>query len=253
VVVAIPSNCVREATAALSRYSGIVVSVTKGIDFETGATMCSVLAATAPQAKVAALSGPTLALEVARGVPSAIVAGSGDADVAQTVQQMFHGPTFRVYTSSDRLGVEFGGALKNVVALAAGVGDGLGFGDNSKAALLTRGIVEIRRLGVTCGAQPDTFAGLSGLGDLTVTCFSKLSRNRTLGERLGRGEKLANVLAQSVSVAEGYHTTRSAFRLARERGVYTPIIDETHAVLYEGKNVAKALQDLVTRESKPEA
>jgi glycerol-3-phosphate dehydrogenase (NAD(P)+) len=252
VVVAMPSNSVREATGALGGYSGIVVSVTKGIEFDTGATMCTVLAATAPRAKVAALSGPTLALEVARGVPSAIVAGSGDAEVAQIVQQMFHGPTFRVYTSSDRLGVEFGGALKNVVALAAGVGDGLGFGDNSKAALLTRGIVEIRRLGVACGAQPDTFAGLSGLGDLTVTCFSKLSRNRTLGERLGRGEKLADVLAQSISVAEGYPTTRSAFRLARERGIYTPIIDETHAVLYEGKNVAKALQDLVSRESKPE-
>jgi glycerol-3-phosphate dehydrogenase (NAD(P)+) len=143
--------------------------------------------------------------------------------------------------------------LKNVVALAAGVGDGLGFGDNSKAALLTRGIVEIRRLGVACGAQPDTFAGLSGLGDLSVTCFSKLSRNRSLGERLGRGEKLADVLAQSISVAEGYPTTQAAFRLARERGVYTPIIDETHAVLYEGKNVAKALQDLVSRESKPES
>jgi glycerol-3-phosphate dehydrogenase (NAD(P)+) len=229
-----------------------LISVIKGIDFETGDTMCSVLAGTAPRARIAALSGPTLALEVARGVPSAIVAGSSDNDVALTVQQMFHSPTFRVYTSSDRLGVEYGGALKNVVALAAGVGDGLGFGDNSKAALLTRGIVEIRRLGVACGAQPDTFAGLSGLGDLTVTCFSKLSRNRTLGERLGRGEKLADVLAQSISVAEGYPTTRSAFRLARQRGVYTPIIDETHAVLYEGKNVARALQDLVSRESKPE-
>jgi glycerol-3-phosphate dehydrogenase (NAD(P)+) len=132
------------------------------------------------------------------------------------------------------------------------VGDGLGFGDNSKAALLTRGIAEIRRLGVACGAQAETFAGLSGLGDLTVTCFSKLSRNRTLGERLGRGEALADILARSVSVAEGYPTTRSAYRLARDVGVSTPLIDETHAVLYEGKNVAKALQDLVSRESKAE-
>ncbi|HKX60705.1 MAG TPA: NAD(P)H-dependent glycerol-3-phosphate dehydrogenase [Verrucomicrobiae bacterium] len=253
VVVAIPSKSVREATGTLAGYRGIIVSVTKGIDYDTGATMGSVLGETAPRAGVAALSGPTLALEVARGVPSAIVAGSADSEVAHTVQQMFHSPTFRVYTTSDRLGVEFGGALKNVVALAAGVGDGLGFGDNSKAALLTRGIMEIRRLGVACGAQPDTFAGLSGLGDLSVTCFSKLSRNRSLGERLGRGEKLADVLARSISVAEGYPTTRAAFRLARERGVYTPIIDETHAVLYEGKNVAKALQDLVSRESKPES
>lgn len=252
VIVAIPSKAVREATSALSDYAGIVVSVTKGIEYDTGLTMCGVLAAKAPRARIAALSGPTLALEVARGVPSAIVAACSELDVAQAVQQMFHGPTFRVYTSTDRLGVEFGGALKNVVALATGVGDGLGFGDNSKAALITRGIVEIRRLGVACGAQSETFAGLSGLGDLTVTCFSKLSRNRSLGERLGRGESLPNILASSVSVAEGYPTTRSAFRLARDRGVYTPIIDETYAVLYGGKNVARALQDLVSRESKAE-
>jgi glycerol-3-phosphate dehydrogenase (NAD(P)+) len=253
VVVAIPSKAVRGATDALADYGGIVVSVTKGIEYDTGLTMCGVLEAKAPRARIAALSGPTLAGEVARGVPSAIVAACSDVDVAQTVQQMFHGPTFRVYTSNDRVGVELGGALKNVVALAAGVGDGLGFGDNSKAALLTRGIVEIRRLGVACGAQPDTFGGLSGLGDLTVTCFSKLSRNRTMGERLGRGESLADILSRSVSVAEGYPTTRSAFRLARQLGVATPIIDETYAVLYEGKNVAKALQDLVSRESKSEA
>ncbi len=252
VIVAIPSKAVRSATVILRPYAGILVSVTKGIEFDTGLTMCGVLAANAPSARVAAMSGPTLALEVARGVPSAIVAASMDLAAARTVQEMFHSPTFRVYTSTDRVGVELGGALKNVVALAAGVGDGLGFGDNSKAALLTRGIVEIRRLGMACGALAETFAGLSGLGDLTVTCFSKLSRNRTLGERLGRGEVLSEILARSVSVAEGYPTTRSAYRLAREKGVYTPIIDETHAVLYEGKNVARALQDLVSRESKAE-
>lgn len=252
VVVAIPSKAVRSATTALADFGGVVVSVTKGIEFDTGLTMCGVLEAMAPRARVAALSGPTLALEVARGVPSAIVAASPDQEVAQLVQQMFHGPTFRVYSSMDRLGVELGGALKNVVAVAAGVGDGLGFGDNSKAALLTRGIAEIRRLGVACGAQPETFAGLSGLGDLTVTCFSKLSRNRTLGERLGRGESLAEILAKSVSVAEGYPTTRAAHRLARRLGITTPIIDEAHAVFYEGKNVAKALQDLVTRDSRSE-
>jgi glycerol-3-phosphate dehydrogenase (NAD(P)+) len=145
-----------------------------------------------------------------------------------------------------------GGALKNVVAIAAGVCDGLGFGDNSKAALLTRGIVEIRRLGVACGAQPETFAGLSGLGDLTVTCFSKLSRNRSLGERLGRGERLEDIMATSVTVAEGYPTARAAYQLARRLKVSTPIIDEVHAVLYEGKNVAKALRDLIGRESKAE-
>ena len=139
-----------------------------------------------------------------------------------------------------------------MVAIAAGVGDGFGFGDNSKAALLTRGIVEIRRLGMASGAQAETFAGLSGLGDLTVTCFSRLSRNRSLGERLGRGEKLEAILASSRSVAEGYPTAKSAYQLARRLGVATPIIDEVHAVLYDGKAVGKALQDLITRESKAE-
>src|SRR4029077_3824242 len=137
-----------------------------------------------------------------------------------------------------------GGALKNVVAIAAGVGDGLGFGDNSKGALITRGIVEIRRLGVSCGAQPDTFGGLSGLGDLTVTCFSRLSRNRGLGERLGRGEKLVEIFRSTVTVAEGYPTARSAYRLAQTLGIDTPIIDEVYAMLYEGKDVAQVVRDL---------
>jgi glycerol-3-phosphate dehydrogenase (NAD(P)+) len=201
---------------------------------------------------VAALSGPTLALEVAKGVPAAIVAASREPKVAQTVQQLFHSASFRVYTSTDLIGVEMGGALKNVVAIAAGVGDGFGFGDNSKAALLTRGIVEIRRLGVASGAQAETFAGLSGLGDLTVTCFSRLSRNRALGERLGRGEKLEDILASTRSVAEGYPTALAAYQLARRLKISTPIIDEIHSVLYHAKNVGKALQDLIGRESKAE-
>jgi glycerol-3-phosphate dehydrogenase (NAD(P)+) len=251
-VMAVPSKALREVAAGLAGHEGILVSVTKGIEHDTGLTMCGVLRQCAPRARVAALSGPSLALEVAREIPTAIVAASEDVAVAQTVQKLFHGPRFRVYTSSDLVGVEMGGALKNVVALAAGIGDGLGFGDNSKASLLTRGIVEIRRLGVKCGAQAETFAGLSGLGDLTVTCFSKLSRNRTLGERLGRGEKLADILAASVTVAEGYPTARSAWQLARKHEVTTPIIDEVYRLLYEGKNVAKALQDLVGRESKAE-
>jgi glycerol-3-phosphate dehydrogenase (NAD(P)+) len=252
VVTAVPSRALREVAATLSDYQGIVVSVTKGIEPDTGLTMCGVLRECAPGAKIAALSGPSLALEVARQIPTAIVAASVDPAVAQIVQKLFHGSSFRVYTSTDLAGVEMGGALKNVVALAAGIGDGLGFGDNSKASLLTRGIVEIRRLGVTCGAQPETFAGLSGLGDLTVTCFSRLSRNRALGERLGRGERLADILASSVTVAEGYPTARSAWQLARKHHVTTPIIDEVYCLLYEGKNVAKALQDLIGRESKAE-
>jgi glycerol-3-phosphate dehydrogenase (NAD(P)+) len=230
----------------------MVVSVTKGIELDTGLTMCGILHETVPQAKRVALSGPTLAAEVARRIPTAIVAASEDEEAARTVQQLFHRPYLRAYRSSDPLGVELGGALKNVVAIAAGAGDGLGLGDNSKAALITRGIVEIRRLGVACGADAETFSGLSGLGDLTVTCYSRLSRNRMFGDRLGRGEGPEGIVKESVAIAEGYPTARSAYRLAQKLAVSTPIIDEVYAVLYEGKNVGKALQDLVQRETKPE-
>lgn len=252
VVVAVPSKAFRDVTRSLRDFAGVAVSVTKGLEHGTGLTMCGVLRENAPRARRAALSGPSFAQEVARGVPTAIVAASGEPETARAVQDLFHRPTFRVYTSTDVLGVELGGALKNVIAIAAGVCDGLGFGDNSKAALLTRAIVEIRRLGVAAGAQPETFAGLSGLGDLTVTCFSRLSRNRGLGERLGRGERLAEILASTVTVAEGVPTARSAHQLARKLGVETPIMDEVFAMLYEDKNVAHALRDLITRESKAE-
>jgi glycerol-3-phosphate dehydrogenase (NAD(P)+) len=250
--VAVPSRAFREVTAVLARCEALVVSVTKGIEYESGLTMSRVLQSNAPRARVAALSGPTFALEVARGIPTAAVAASTDATAAQAVQRLFHRPVFRVYTSSDVLGVELGGALKNVIAIAAGVCDGLGFGDNSKAALVTRGIAEMRRLGAACGAQPGTFAGLSGLGDLVVTCFSRLSRNRALGERLGRGVPLAEILAGAVSVAEGHPTARAAWQLAGQAGVPTPIIAAVYAMLYEGKNVAQALCDLTEREMKAE-
>ena len=252
VVVAVPSQPFREVTRRLAGYSGLVVSVTKGIEYDTGLTMCGVLAETAPKAKCAALSGPTFAIEVARDIPTAIVTASRDLVTAGAVQQLFNRPTFRVYTSTDLLGVELGGALKNVIALAAGVGDGLGFGDNSKAALVTRAIVEIRRLGVACGAQAETFTGLSGLGDLMVTCFSKHSRNRGFGERIGRGEKPADIAASMLAVAEGYPTARSAYRLARKHHVTTPVIDEVHAMLYQGKDVAQGVRDLMSRDLKPE-
>lgn len=252
VVVAVPSKAFREVTTGLREFSGMIVSVTKGIEHQTGLTMCGILAETAPNAKLAALSGPSLALEVARGIPTAIVSASTEADVASRVQSLFHGPTFRVYTSTDLIGVELGGALKNIIAIAAGVCDGLGFGDNSKASLVTRGIVEMRRLGLACGAQAETFAGLSGMGDLMVTCFSKLSRNRGFGERVGRGEKPADVLASMTSVAEGCPTARSARDLARKMNLSTPIIDEVYAMLYEDKNIRQAVQDLTTRESKAE-
>jgi glycerol-3-phosphate dehydrogenase (NAD(P)+) len=252
IVVAVPSKAFREVTQSLVNFDRVIVSVTKGIEYDTGLTMCGILGQTAPQAAAVALSGPTIAAEVAREMPSAIVAASSDPAAAQLVQQLFHRPTFRVYTSADPRGVELGGALKNVIAIAAGMCDGLGFGDNSKAALITRGIVEIRRLGVACGACTDTFAGLSGLGDLTVTCFSKLSRNRNLGERLGHGEKLDEILTATQGIAEGYPTARSAFQLARKLQISTPITDQVFAMLYEGKNVVQALHDLTGRDSKSE-
>jgi glycerol-3-phosphate dehydrogenase (NAD(P)+) len=252
IVMAVPSQPYREVARHLADYSGFIASVTKGIEYDTGLTMCGILAETAPKAKCAALSGPTFAIEVARDIPTAIVAASRDLVTADKVQKLFNRPSFRVYTSSDLLGVELGGALKNVIAIATGIGDGLGFGDNSKAALVTRAIVEIRRLGVACGAQAETFTGLSGLGDLMVTCFSKHSRNRGFGERVGRGEKPSDVAASMLAVAEGYPTARSAFRLARKHHVGTPVIDEVHAMLYEGKNVAQAVRDLMSRDLKPE-
>jgi glycerol-3-phosphate dehydrogenase (NAD(P)+) len=252
IVVAVPSKAFREVTAALKHFPGILINVTKGIEHQSGLTMCGILAENAPRASLAALSGPSLALEVARGIPTAIVAASADTEIANTVQKLFHRPTFRVYTSADIVGVELGGALKNVIAIAAGICDGLGFGDNSKASLVTRGIVEMRRLGLACGAHPETFAGLSGIGDLMVTCFSKLSRNRGFGERVGRGETPEAILASMTSVAEGYPTARSACALAQKLNLSTPIIDEVHAMLYEHKNVRQALQDLTARESKAE-
>lgn len=252
VVVASVSKGFRNATQCLGSFGGVVVSVTKGIEFETGNTMSDILEENAPQARVVAMSGPTLATEVAKGVPTAIVAASADEAAAQTVQSLFHSPAFRVYTSPDIHGVELGGALKNVIAIGAGVCDGLGFGDNSKAALVTRAIAEMRRLGVACGAQADTFTGLSGLGDLMVTCFSRLSRNRGFGERLGKGENAEAIVASMTAVAEGYPTARSARELARKHNVETPIIEEVHAMLYEGKDVRQAVQDLTARESKAE-
>jgi glycerol-3-phosphate dehydrogenase (NAD(P)+) len=251
-VIAVPSHAFREVTGAMRAFDGVCVSVTKGIEFDTGKTMCGILEETAPRAQTAALSGPTLAREVAQGIPTAMVAASRDPEVAELVQALFHRPTFRVYTSADVTGVELGGALKNVIAIAAGVCDGLGFGDNSKAALITRGITEVRRLGVACGAQPETFSGLSGLGDLCVTCISRLSRNRTFGERLGKGEKVSQILATSVAVAEGYPTSRSAHQLAQRLEIETPIIEEVYRMCHEGKDVGEAVRDLISRETRAE-
>jgi glycerol-3-phosphate dehydrogenase (NAD(P)+) len=252
IVLAVPSKVFRETAQRLANSPALFVSVTKGIEYDTGKTMCQVLRECLPTNGIAALSGPTFALEVARGIPTAIVCASEREEVARTVQDLFHRPTFRVYRCLDLRGVELGGALKNVIAIGAGVCDGLGYGDNSKAALVTRAIAEMRRFGLACGAAPETFSGLSGLGDLTVTCFSRLSRNRSLGERLGRGETMEAILASAPKLAEGHPTARSAFRLARSLNVDTPIMDEVHAMLYEGKNVRQAVQDLLGRALKAE-
>lgn len=251
IILAIPSHSFSEITGQLGKFSGIAVSVTKGIEHETGRTMGGLIEADVPNATPVALSGPSLAAEVARGIPTALVCASENEDAAKTVQGWFHRPTLRMYTSTDVLGVELGGALKNIMAIAAGVCDGLQLGDNAKAALITRGLNEMRRLGSAAGALPETFSGLSGMGDLTVTCFSQQSRNRTLGERIARGESLETVLASAT--AEGYPTARSAKALAARLNVPTPIIDEVYAMLYEAKDVHQSVNDLLTRNPRPEA
>lgn len=252
VLMVVPSKAFREVAQVLANVRCPVVTATKGIEFDTGLTMGGVLRSLFGHLTIAALSGPSLAPEVARHVPTATVVASEDPAAAEHVQNAFHSLAFRVYRSTDRLGVELGGALKNVLAIAAGISDGLGFGDNSKAALITRGQAEIRRLGVACGARPETFAGLSGLGDLTVTCFSRLSRNRALGERLGRGQSLADAIAATSSIAEGVPTTRAALRLAERLGVDVPIIRTVHAMLFENKDVRQSVHDLLSRDLKAE-
>ena len=253
IIVAVPSHAFREIAVHLGSFAGLAVSATKGIEHDSGLTMTGILQATMPHARPVALSGPTLADEVMRSIPTAVVAAA-DHDVdAALVQQMFHLPHFRVYSSSDRIGVELGGALKNVIAIAAGVCVGLGLGYNSKAALVTRGMAEMRRLGVHLGGSPETFGGLSGLGDLMVTCFSSLSRNRCFGERLGAGASLQSLLDERVSVVEGYYAVRSAMQMIEKASLDAPIHQEVHAMLYEGKPAAEAMRNLLAREARQES
>ncbi len=251
-ILAVPSSGFRSIACQLSAFKGIAVSVTKGIDYSTGKTMTGIIQDCMPHSQSVALSGPTLAAEVVQRMPTAIVAAAQEMEDARQVQTLFHLPHFRVYTSNDPIGVELGGALKNVIAIAAGICQGLNFGDNSKAALVTRAIAEIRRLGVSCGARPETFSGLGGLGDLMVTCFSSLSRNRTFGEQIGSGGNASQILENTQSVVEGYHTAKAAWKLACEKSVDAPIIREVHAMLHEGKPVRAAVQDLLSREAKEE-
>ncbi len=244
---------VRRVAASLPPGS-ILVSAAKGVEIETGRRMSEVLIEECGEraAAIVALSGPNLAGEIAAGMPATTVVASTDADAARRVQTAFSTDRFRVYTHDDVVGVELGGALKNIIALGAGINDGLGFGDNAKAALITRGLAEITRLGTAMGANPLTFAGLSGLGDLIATCASPLSRNRRVGEELGRGRPLATVLETLGHVAEGVPTTAAAHRLARVHGVAMPIVEAMHGVLFEDQPVAGAARALMQRAPRSE-
>lgn len=233
----------------------LFVSATKGLEEDGLLRMTQVISAELShfRARVGALSGPTFAREVARGDPTAITIASTDAGLAEAVQREFSDPTFRLYTNDDVIGVELGGALKNVIAIAAGVCDGLGLGHNSIAALITRGLAEITRLAVACGGEARTLAGLAGLGDLVLTCTGGLSRNRSVGAELGRGRKLPEIIADMHgAVAEGVFTTTAAVGLARANSVEMPITQQMYAILHEGKTPRDAIRELMTRSAKSE-
>ena len=253
VVVVCPSSGVRTfAERARPSLHGcpLIVSATKGVEQETHLTMSAVLGQVLGEehrGQIAVLSGPSFAREVGQGMPTAVTAAANELKVAEAVQQVFNGPTFRVYTTTDVVGVEIGGAVKNVIAVGAGVSDGLGFGHNSRAALITRGLAEITRLAVRLGADRQTLAGLAGLGDLVLTCTGDLSRNRTVGLRLGTGERLADIVASMREVAEGIRNTHSVRDLARSVGVEMPITEQMYLLLYEDKSPRQAVIDLMTR------
>lgn len=235
----------------------LVVSATKGLEQTTFLRMTEVIdlitSERGAHCRVGALSGPTFAAEVARGDPTAITIASRDAELTVIVQQEFSDPAFRVYTNDDVVGVELGGALKNIIAIAAGVCHGLGLGHNSVAALITRGLAETTRLAMACGARAETMSGLAGLGDLVLTCTGALSRNRSVGVELGRGRKLPEIVSgMHGMVAEGIFTTRAAMQLARAHGVEMPITEQMHAILNEGKSPRHAITDLMSRTSKSE-
>ena len=230
----------------------IRISVAKGIENDSLLRMSEVIQAVSGQSPVVALSGPSHAEEVARDLPTSVVVAAPDQNVAATVQDAFMGKSFRVYTSPDIVGVELGGALKNVIAIASGVCDGFGLGDNAKAALITRGLAEIARLGTAMGGDPLTFAGLSGMGDLIVTCASRHSRNRAVGEQIAAGKTLDEITAGTPMIAEGVRTTRSAVALAQRHGIEMPITEQVHRVLFEGADPRAAVEILMLREPKPE-
>lgn len=255
VVFVTPSTALRSIAEQLRPHvsrDAVLLSCTKGIEHGSGMRMTQILGEVLPEHTVAVLSGPNLAVEVSRDRPTATVLGCEQAECAEELQQHLGSPLFRIYSSNETKGIELGGALKNVFALAAGCSDGFGLGDNSKAALVTRSLAEMLRLGTAMGGQPETFYGLSGAGDLIATCFSQHSRNRRVGEQLGRGRTLAQIAERSHSVAEGVPTTKSAYECARKLNIDTPIIDQVYAVLHEGKQPAQALQELLGRDQKAE-
>lgn len=258
VVFVVPSSYMR-ATARSLRETGalrsgaVLVSLSKGLEHDTLMTMTGIIGGEIPGHPLVALSGPCIAPEVAHGLPTTIVSASIDPESACRVQDAFMSPAFRVYTSGDPDGVQLGGALKNIIAIAAGINDGLGFGTNAKSALITRGIVEMQRFGASRGARPETFNGLSGIGDLITTCVSGSSRNRRLGEELARGRQLDDILREMVMVAEGVPTARSVWDFCREHGIEMPITEKVYGVLFEGKSPESAVRDLMMRERKPES
>ena len=255
IVMAVPSPFTRSTAKSMSPYipeGQIIVDVAKGIEEDTLMTLSQQIEQEIPQADVAVLSGPSHAEEVGRGIPTSVVIGAKTKKTAEYLQSMFMNEVFRVYTSPDILGMELGGSLKNVIALAAGIADGLGYGDNTKAALITRGIAEIARLGVEAGGALESFTGLTGIGDLIVTCASVHSRNRKAGYLIGQGMSMQEAMDEVKMVVEGVYSTKAAVKMGKKYGVSTPIIEEVNKVLFEGKNPGEAVRDLMLRDSKPE-
>ncbi|MBO5159079.1 MAG: NAD(P)H-dependent glycerol-3-phosphate dehydrogenase [Lachnospiraceae bacterium] len=255
VVLGVPSLYIRSTAAKMAPYvheGQIVVNVSKGIEESTLYTMTDVIADEIPNADVAVLSGPSHAEEVSRYIPTTVVAGAKCRKTAEKIQSIFMNEAFRVYTSPDMLGIEIGGALKNVIALAAGITDGLGYGDNTKAALITRGIAEMSRLGVAMGGYQETFSGLAGMGDLIVTCASKHSRNRKAGYLIGKGYTMQEAMDEVKMVVEGVHSAKAALKLAEKYYVRMPIIEQVNAVLFAEKSVTEAVRELMVRDGKTE-
>lgn len=254
-VLAVPSAYTRGTARNMKPFvkeGQIIVDVAKGIEEDTLMTLSQQIEEEIPQANVAVLSGPSHAEEVGRGLPTAVVIGAKTEETARYLQEMFMNHVFRVYISPDMLGMELGGALKNVIALAAGIADGMGYGDNTKAALITRGIAEIARLGVKMGGAIESFTGLTGIGDLIVTCASVHSRNRKAGYLMGQGKTMEEAMAEVKMVVEGVYSAKAAAKLGKKYGVALPIVDKVNEVLFEGKDPKEAVDELMLRDSKAE-